>query len=398
MERKKLEIVYEKKDSVRAGELLLNLLYYFPFDPRKILFIPKQIQHKWFEGSLFPYDQESFLSLNEKNCPRLFRFWEGLIGPSISAEGFTGHFPKRTVIDASGALCHSYASGYAESLIKILLDDTVSENLKNPITISAPFQAMQHFFFVFFQLLSPNNSDDWPDFLEDDQSDLFYMHFGIRLNDKWFYDKVLTRDQFVDQVNRIFTTFYGKTNIVELFPDGHLSYSEATEEARLQSLAFRSLRKRNMGAVLHTLHGIHDKILTGDYNGALGDCRDATESFLKDMLIRHKIKSITVLKKGKKKKRKIVDCTLNNLVQELGKNIDKVFKLPSYYKKDRMIDEGLKPYIQAIGGLIGASTSDFRHGAGSDQMQDLSATKEDCTSTFDYVISLINTLTTYEKK
>ena len=396
MKRKKIETVYEKKDQIRAGELLINTLYYFPFDPHKIHSLSKQQQFKWFEGPSFPYNRGMFSFPSPENCPRLFLFWERRIISEISAEGFTGHFYNDTVNDTPEAPCYRYAIRYTESLGRILMENTVSGDLKNPVTISAPFQAMQHFFLIFFRLLSPNNSDDWPDFLEREQFDLFYRYFGISLNNKLLSSLILTRDQFVSQINRIFVMFYGKTNI-ELFPDGHLSYSEDTEEARLQSLAFRSLRKRNRGAVLHTLHGIHDKILTGDYNGALGDCRDATESFLKDLLIRHKIKSITVLNKGKKKKRKIVDCTLNDLVQELRKNIDKVFKLPSYSKKDRMIEEGLKPYIQAIKGLIGASTSDFRHGAGSDQMQELSATKEDCTSKFDYVISLINTLTAYEK-
>ncbi len=368
----KKKMIFEKKEPGRAGELLFNTLYYFPFNFTQLLRIDAHGLEEQFN-----------------NEHRMISFWQ-TITSSIELQGYRKFF----VMHETGGkyrysakfTCNSIATDFTNNIMKILTELPQIPNKKGSFLVGTNFKALSYLLSNLYTLVSTlDDQGGWKVAFSDEQlKNDFIRLFQVRIEPEFIY----TADEFVHDFNDILVMFYG-ANILHLFPDGTLGYADASEESHQEHVAIRALTKRKMPSVTNSINDIRVSKLKGEYNKALWQCRVAVEDFLKDFLKRHSITSFT----SRSRSKDVKDAVLGELVQVLRDNSSTIFKFPAYFKENTVV-EGYDRFNQSIGQIFAGITNNFAHGKGSPGIK---AKEADVATTFTFLISVINMLLAYEK-
>lgn len=316
-------------------------------------------------------------------------FWKHIDDKLIN-EGFKYWFEVKTkqrngYFAGSSITPDSYAIDFTNNISSIL-KKIPSYLSASTIKLGSDFKALSELFEILYNFLNIFHSiGNWEEvFKSPENKNLFSQLFGIYPENA---DNLLTTESFRDKINEIFYMFYGE-EIITIFPDGSLWFSDATPELEAQKIALSSLVAAKMTKVIEGFDKIRKFEIEGNYNDALGQCRDTAEDFLKDFLIKHQI--LTVLERGNQIPTQ--NASLSSLCQALRTNYTTLFSLPSYFNPRTNV--GYDKYFLVIDNLIGGITNEFSHGRGT--IHSIQATKQDVKVTFGFIITMITTLLAYQ--
>jgi len=203
--------------------------------------------------------------------------------------------------------------------------------------------------------------------------------------DNFVLENIFYPEEFCENINQVLK-YFGYKNF-SLSADGILRYFDATAEGEEKKRSYLFLHKKKFANVIESLDKVNEHISKGDFNNALGECRNTLEAFFKRLLLNHKIRQID--RKGKTIKTEEGDAAI--LAEAIRKNIVKIFEFPKYSKN---IEESVRSLLESskffISGMANPAGSHGQNIKVKVKLKEVKAAES-------YLILLFNSLIPFEK-